>query len=719
MPYDRVYTEPEAFAVGNLRKRCTVVKDKKKSIGRICCGFDIETTRIEDRSYMYHWQLSFNNSVLLGRTWDSFHDTIHFLDLYAKRNRCTIIIWVANFGFEFSFIGRRFPWKRLFASDSHHPLVAEYENLQFREALDISGAGGLRQLAKNFCQTQKLVGDLDYTKIRNSFTPMDPKEVQYCINDVVILSEFADWIFRAFTDHHKAIPMTSTGIIRAEVRSAALKTGKIREIKAAIQTMFPKDKDDYNLIMRYLFRGGYTHANVWYACMEVYNVIGADLTSSYPGSMLHETYPMTPFQETELKCTEKEITDKRLDTMAVYFDAVFYGISRRTMHAVESQHKLIAYENARFDNGRLYKADRIRVMLTEQDYDIYKHFYKWDRIQIIRAYTACKAPLPHYLLIPMMKAYVAKARLKAAGLSKTIEYHTQKVKVNSSFGMCCTRLRFDEWTFNQDTGEWKAVPPKRTYFQMISGQILSPFWGIWCTAYSRHRLLVDTVAQMDPDMTTNHVIYCDTDSVYFTDCAAGREVIDRFNKPLYDQNREELPDEFWDIGCFEWIDEERDQNGKKTGEPFHYRFKTLGAKRYIKQIGDEIEVTCAGLVKNSLHKKLLKSFRKHDRDIWYQEKDDNGDITIKGWLDPNQMFEYFDESLMLTVEESLKNICMYQPLDHRDLVKDEYGNEQLMEEMSSATILPTTFKVKMIDYYFLLMKEVIEKRRIPIEDPVL
>lgn len=719
MPYDRVYTDPESFAVGQLRKRCQIVKDKKKAVGRVCCGFDIETTRIEDRSYMYHWQLGFNESVILGRTWDSFHDTIRLIDLYAKRNHCIVIIWIANFGFEFSFIGRRFPWKRLFASDAHHPLVAQYENIQFREALDISGQGGLRQLAKNFCVTQKLVGDLDYTKIRNSFTTMTPKEVQYCINDVVILTEFADWIFKTFSEKKKSIPMTATGIIRSEVRAAAMRTGKIAEIKAAIQTMFPKDKDDYNLIMRYLFRGGYTHANVWYACMDVYDVIGADLTSSYPGSMLHELYPMTPFVQTDLECTETDITDPRLDTMAVYFDIVIEGIRRKTMHAIESQHKLIAYQNARFDNGRLYKADKIRVMLTEQDWDIYKHFYQWDRIHIISAYTACKAPLPKYLILPMMKAYMAKSKLKAAGLSKSIEYYTQKAKVNSTFGMCCTRLRFDEWKFDQDTGKWITVEPKKTYFQMISNQVLSPFWGIWITAYSRHRLAVDTIAEMDQDMVSNHVIYCDTDSVYFTDCQQGREVIDRFNRPLYDWNRENLPDEFWDIGCFEWIDEERDENGKKTGEPVHYRFKTLGAKRYIKQIHDEIEVTCAGLVKNSLHKKLLTSFRKHDRDIWYEEKDDDGKITISGWIDPEKMFDYFDESLMLTVDESLKNICQYQPTDHRDLVIDDEGNEQLMEEMSSATILPTTFKIKMIDYYFLLMKEVIEGRRKPIEDPVL
>ena len=316
----------------------------------------------------------------------------------------------------------------------------------------------------------------------------------------------------------------------------------------------------------------------------------------------------------------------------------------------------------------------------------------------------------------MMKAFVAKEQLGSSGQKETIEYKTQKAKVNSTFGMCCTRLRFDDWIFDQEKGEWKPVECKKTYFQMISKQILSPFWGIWITSFSRHRLLVDTIAEMDTDPTINHVIYCDTDSVYCTDDPVSREVIDRFNRPLRDQNRQELPDEFAEIGCFEWIDEVRDENGKKTGEPLRYRFKTLGAKRYIKRINDEIEVTCAGMIKNSLHRKLLRKFKRHDRDLWYEERNDENEITVSGWLDPNEMFETFDESLILTVDESLKNMCIRQPLDHEDPVTDAAGVTELMHEMSSATILPTTFKVNMADYLKFIEKEVLEKRRKPVEN---
>ena len=53
------------------------VKGGRKPINyiQLYSGFDIETTNIVEDShkvaYMYIWQMSFNDYVLLGRTWDS------------------------------------------------------------------------------------------------------------------------------------------------------------------------------------------------------------------------------------------------------------------------------------------------------------------------------------------------------------------------------------------------------------------------------------------------------------------------------------------------------------------------------------------------------------------------------------------------------------------------------------------------------------------------
>lgn len=136
-------------------------------------GFDIETTNMSDtkHAYMYIWQIALNDMVLLGRSWDEFTLVIRILEEY--NNLCSskrIIIWIANLSFEFQFIRKRFNFTKIFAKEQRKPLYAIIDDcIELRDPLPISG-GSLAQLAKDYTKTQKLVGDLDYSIIRNSTT---------------------------------------------------------------------------------------------------------------------------------------------------------------------------------------------------------------------------------------------------------------------------------------------------------------------------------------------------------------------------------------------------------------------------------------------------------------------------------------------------------------------------------------------------------------------
>lgn len=164
-------------------------------------GFDIETTNMIDtkHAYMYIWQCAVNDLVLLGRTWDEFTLVITILKEFnglcsSKR----IIIWIANLSFEFQFIRKRFNFTKIFAKEQRKPLYAIIDDcIELRDPLPISG-GSLAQLAKDFTITQKLVGYLDYSILRNSNTPIKKGELQYSINDVVILKEWSEFIFRVY-----------------------------------------------------------------------------------------------------------------------------------------------------------------------------------------------------------------------------------------------------------------------------------------------------------------------------------------------------------------------------------------------------------------------------------------------------------------------------------------------------------------------------------------
>lgn len=695
------------FVVGRKQR---FIYDKHKKYLRIGAGFDIETTRKETYAYMYHWQVSYGNDQLIGRTWYAFDMFVQQLQLYLSRLNARLIVWVANLGHEFAFLGRRYHWENVFARESHQPLVAQNGRIEYRECLTISGQGGLANLAKNYTTTQKSVGDLDYTKMRNSQTPLTVTEKGYTINDVKILAEFGEYIFCTYSDKKLAIPMTATGIVRNMIKNAA--GDNIRDIKAAIKAMFP-NRETYNFIMTYLFRGGYTHANAWWVCVVWDGVIGADFTSSYPAVMLSSEcyYPKSEFIPIDLQTDGRYITDDAMDRKCVWFVATFTDIDQKTMHTVESQHKIIAYQNAKFDNGRLICADSIRVALTEIDYQIYTMFYTWETITIERAFCAVRGALPNYVRDPLKHYYKIKNQLKKQYKSQGIapddmpDYRNAKAIVNSYYGCMVQRLNFTDLKYDEVTGEWSEKPSTKTYNKMIQHIILYPYWGIYVTAWARLRLL-QTVYALDNTLEGNNVIYCDTDSVYMVDTPENRAVIAAYNNHQSKINAE-LPAEFDNIGCFDWIG-----GTDANGNPQTYRFKTLGAKRYIKYHDGNAEIVVAGMRKGSMEKALCRTFATDNSYLLYKDRiNKKGKI---GYIDIGELFEKFTDHYILSCDESDKNAAVYEPQDYEAEIIDENGNAEIMHEMCGVAIVPIPFSIKMDKIYIMLLHDILENRRIPV-----
>lgn len=695
------------FVMGLKRK---FIYDRHKKYLRIGAGFDIETTRKETYAFMYHWQFSFGDDDLLCRTWYSFHLFMKRLQYYLTCINARLIVWVANLGHEFAFLGRRFHWDKVFARESHQPIVAQTERVEFRECLTISGQGGLKNLAKNYTKTQKLVGDLDYTKMRNSSTPLTDTEKSYCINDVRILAEWGEYIFTTYSDKKIIIPLTATAIVGSSITKAARDTGHYMEIVAAVKQLYP-DRDKYNWIMKFLYRGGYTHACAWWVLVVWDNVIGADFTSSYPSVMLkYDGFPKSEFLPAELKTDGKRITDNRINTMCVWFTAIFRGIKKRTMHTIESEHKIIAMQNAVFDNGRLDHADAVRVCLTEIDYKIYCMFYDWESIKIEEGYIAVRGMLPEYVRKPLLEAYQTKARLKKWAKQNGLdpdsipEYRNAKAFINSFYGKMVQRLNFTEWIYDEVTGEWHPEESNKSYAQMLSHVILSPYWGIYVTAAARFNI-VSVIHKLDPEMGDNNELYADTDSCYFDDTPRNRSIIEEYNRIEMEKNKA-LPPEFFDIGCFEWI-------GKTAadGEPQHFKFKALCAKRYLKYADNEATVTVSGMVKGSYEKSLLRQFATDNSYVLYKNKrEKTGKL---GYIDINELFDNFTDNYLLSCDISMKNASVYEPKSYEAEITDEYGNTELMQEMCGVAIVPREFTMRLDQQYILLLHQIMEERRIP------
>lgn len=712
-----IYTDIERFRSEVLRKADKkYIYDNHSKYIRIPAGFDIETTRVEHRSYMYHWQFSFGKAVLTGRKWSDFAKVVEMLNTWLKWQKAIIIVWVANLGYEFSFMCSRFKWSKIFAVDTHEPLKARTDRVEFRECLSISGQGGLLNLSKNYTKTQKAKGDLDFTIPRNSQTELDRTEKEYTWADVEILSEWGEYIFENFCDRDLQIPLTATGIVRAHIKKAAEETGRYEDIRQAVQKLFPAERSEYNFVMEYLFRGGYTHGCVWYVSIPEEHVIGADFTSSYPAVMLHNTcYQRSPFTHTEFENDGRFITDERLHTMCCWMILRIHNIKRTTYHSIESKHKLIDYKNAKFDNGRLTSADCIDVALTELDYEVYSKFYEWTHIEILDANTATKGALPEYVLKPLKHFYEIKSRLKKQGLDGTIEYVNAKAICNSMYGCCVTRLKFIEHEYDQESKQWIPKDNKKCYDDLRKNQILSPYWGIQITSAARYNLLM-TIWEIDGlqrnDIDVPQVLYCDTDSIYMINTPANRAIIEKYNAEMFAVN-ERYPAEFNDIGCFDWI--EKDKNGK----PIEYRFKTLGAKRYLKYRDGKAEVTVSGLPKHALEKLIARPFATENSYILYENpKKKQGRL---GFVDVNELFDSFRDDMFLSCDYSEKSRSIYYPSkydpwtgERSDVVTDLQGHTETMTENTYVCIVPVAFKLKIAELYKQQIREILEERRLPI-----
>ena len=296
----------------------------------------------------------------------------------------------------------------------------------------------------------------------------------------------------------------------------------------------------------------------------IFSITSWDLTSAYPAVMLQKSYPATPFIITETPLQDIE------NGKAVIFTAEFTNIVAVTPHTIESKHKCIDYQNAIFENGRLYSADKLIVMLTEIDYKIYNQFYKWDSMKILYAKSAYKKPLPDYLTQAIAFFYRRKSELKKITRedpkNEALKKELLKVKgmLNSCYGMCVSRLNTTDILYN-DCGEWEEVEGK-PYAEIIKKQFLSPYWGIYVTAYCRERILTAF------KKLGNNALYGDTDSVKVRGDYS--DIFNNINAEIMEINRKICTrlkldyDLYRDIGTF-------DNEGTYT------QFKTYGAKRYV------------------------------------------------------------------------------------------------------------------------------------------
>lgn len=581
--------------------------------------------------FMYIWMLGINDNVFYGRTWEALRI---FLGKLNKRKKD---IFIHNLSFEFQFLSGNFKLVNVFARKERKVIKCDMEeyNITFRCTYYMTNVALSKLTDVYNLPVEKKCGDLDYTLVRNSKTPLTAKELLYCEYDCLVIYYYIKQELSMYKKFNK-IPNTLTGRVRKELQARVLKNYNYR---SKLQKCINTDPHIYNLLID-CFAGGYTHANWLYVNEVIKNVVSWDFTSSYPFVMLVEKYPSTTFK----KCNVRNIKSILYDDFAYIINIEFKNIKSNYFNNIISKSKAYYIENGVYDNGKIVSASLLKIVINEIDLKIIQEFYSFDDYNILEIYYANKSYLPYELLDFILDKYHNKTAYKNVS-GKEYLYSIEKSKFNSLYGMCVTNNIKDNIEFNNE-GLWTTK--KISNFDILDKLsverkkgFLSFAYGVWVTSYSRYNLL-SNVRLLD-----EYVIYCDTDSMKLTD-GYDINVIYNYNKSVNDKIKQVANFYKIDIKRFEPLDCKgiAHKIGLFDNDGEYKYFKTLGAKKYcyIDKATEELHITVAGVPKVGVS--ALKNDINNFNDNLFFKSSDTG---------KKQIF-YNDEQPTIKVIDYLGNV---------------------------------------------------------------
>lgn len=656
-----------------------------RSYLNIPISFDIETTSYTDdngkkSAWMYIWQMSINGGVIIGRTWNEYYGLLSALSNTFFGNKGVypdgatyIPIYVHNLGFEFQFFRKFFDWDEVFAIKNRRPIYARSNVFEYRCSYFLSNAN-LDYLGSHMLhryKVEKLKGDLDYSLSRLSSTPMSRKELEYCINDVLVVTSYIQELIEDEGGIHN-IPYTSTGFVRNYVRNKCYPTDPATgdltreglQYKAIMRSLTIDSVDFYKMCKR-AFMGGFTHASCVHMGEVLQWIHSKDITSSYPFVIAAKQFPMTKFRHLGT-VDDLKIFKELLSTFCCIFDVTFYNLQPNVIYEnILSKHKCYCEGDYTVNNGRLVDSDVCCTTLTDVDWEWIVQFYTFDSFKITSIWVADRGYLPKPIIESVLDFYEGKTSLKGVPGQETA-YMKSKNKLNAIFGMMVTDIFQDQYIYSSDSDEWAKGGvdefSQLSQYNKTHSRFLYYPWGVYITAYARSRLF-SAIYELKEDYA-----YSDTDSVKYFNFSKHERYFNECNTHAYI--------ELAKMCSHYGIDFERCRPATPSGDKkllgvweddgdYKY-FKTLGAKRYMytDSTGDNLSLTVSGLNKNNAVPYLL------------------GKYGIKG------SFKMFDEGLIIPKGHAGKLLHTYIDEEQALIAEDYLGNKELVETPSSVHLEP-------------------------------
>lgn len=611
-----------------LENREPVFMKKDKDLGAIyaynvAASFDIETSSFRQhttgetkeefkhggRKYavMYVWQFSINGRVIIGRTWHEFKEFM--LELSQKFELSPwkqLIIYVHNLGYEFQFMRKYFTWSKVFSSAKREPIYAKNTlGLEFRDSyiltsksLDLSA----RDLTKY--KVKKLVGNLDYKKIRSSATPLSDEELAYCVHDDLVVDAIIQEKIESERKGIAGIPLTNTGYVRRFIRNKCFSSGRRHGSYADFIQRLTLTPEEY-LRLKEAFQGGFTHANRIWVNKTIKGIIDSfDFTSSYPAVILSEKFPM---QHCYYKVETQDDFYRMINDSNVcsIFKVYFKGLREKPEvydDPISTSKCSYLSKDAVVNNGRLVRASDIITRVTNVDFKVYQQFYDWDSFRVAEIDTYQAAYLPKPIIESVLDLYKAKTTLKGVE-GQEAEYMVKKGMLNSTYGCMVTDIVKELIAYSNDLGwdepdEELDVAEKISKYNTSYNRFLYYPWGVFVTSYARRNLFSGILA------CGEDYLYSDTDSIKCINASAHMNYFRSYNTMItkkvarvlqyygIDQSEaapKTIKGVSKQIGVWDWETE---------GTPYT-EFKTCGAKRYMYTQNEEIHTTIAGLPKKA------------------------------------------------------------------------------------------------------------------------
>ena len=664
-------------------------------------SFDIETSSfyegVAKKAIMYIWTCNVNGITFIGRTWKQFTQFIDIMsevfELIKYNKRC--LIYVHNLEYEFQFMRKWFEWHDIFADDKRQPLYAVTNSgVEFRCSYRLSGYS-LNKLADElrYYKSKKMVGDLDYSLIRHSNTPLTSKELKYCTQDTqVVVCYIQEEIDKNGDIAH--IPYTKTGYVRRYCQDECLAIHKQNDDVSRLKGLKYKDimrsltlnYDQYKMC-KAGFQGGFTHANINYVNETLHNVGSIDFTSSYPFTMMAQYFPMS--SPREVKVHDMKDLEFYLSSYCCLFEVQFINLKPlTTIENPISSSRCSYLEGYHINNGRVIDAKILETTITELDFDIYRNFYTWDGIKIGKFLVFYRGYLPTSLVKCLVKFYKDKTTLKGVS-GKEDEYLQGKAMLNSAYGMAVTDIVRDDLEYHQElyADEWQVgsetpVSQLNRYNKNPSRFLYYP-WGVWVTAHARHNLFKG-IKEFGSDY-----VYSDTDSIKAINMDRHQDFIKNYN--LHVREQLEKAAEFHGIPMSDFEPETIKGEKKLIGvwdfEGTYDKFKTLGAKRYLVQKGNDIEFTVAGVNKKAIKEYMLETY------------------GLDG------VFDAFTRSLDIPAGRTGKLTHTYIDREWQGEVVDYLGQKFPYYEKSSIHLEPAPFKISMLDAFWDYMCGIKQKEK--------